>query len=53
VILPELRDYETPPGTKIIYQENTDKGMVQDSLLLFRIQDQIDRVMVMNQLPQE
>lgn len=41
--LPELRDYETPPWSKIIYQENTDKGMVRDSLLLFRVQNQIER----------
>jgi hypothetical protein len=43
VTLPELRDYETPPWSKIIYQENTDKGMVRDSLLLFRVQNQIER----------
>lgn len=47
--LPELRDYETPPRSKIIYQENTDKGMARNSLLLFRVQDRIDGVMVMNQ----
>jgi hypothetical protein len=44
VILPELRDYETPPRSKIIYKENTDKGMVTDSLLLFKVQDQIGGV---------
>jgi len=53
VILPELRDYETPPRSKIIYKENTDKGMVTDSLLLFRVQNQIDGVMVLNCLPQK
>ena len=41
--LPEFRDDETPPRGKIIYQENTDKGMVTDSLLLFRVQNQIER----------
>ena len=44
MILPELRDYETPPRSKIIYKENTDKGMVTDSLLLFKVQDQIGGV---------
>jgi hypothetical protein len=44
-VLPHrLLDYETPPRGKIIYHENTDKGTVTDSLLLFRIQNQIDGV---------
>jgi hypothetical protein len=52
VILPELLDYETTPRSKIIYQENTDKRIISDSLLLFRVQNQIDRVVV-NWLPDE
>ena len=51
--LPELRDYEMPPRSKIIYQENADKGMVRNSLLLFRVQDQIDGVMVVNWVPKK
>jgi len=34
VTLSELRDYQTPPWSKIIYKENTDKGMGTDWLLL-------------------
>jgi hypothetical protein len=35
-----------PPKGKIFYHEDTDEGMVNDSLLLFRVQNQIDGVMV-------
>ena len=31
---------------KIIHHEDTDERMITDSLLLFRVQDQIDGVMV-------
>ena len=40
--LAELRNDEMPPRGKIFYHENTDKGM--DSLLLFKVHDQIDGV---------
>jgi hypothetical protein len=53
VILPELRNDEMPPKGKIFYHENADEGMVTDSLLLFRVQNQIDGVMVVNCLPQK
>jgi len=52
VILPEFRDDETSPWSKIIYNENTNERMI-DSLLLFKVQDQTDGVMVVNWLPQE
>ena len=41
------------PRGKIIYDENTYKGMVTNSLLLFRVQNQINGVMVVNWLPQK
>jgi hypothetical protein len=53
VILAKLRSNEMPPKGKIFYREDTDEGMVSDSLLLFRVQNQIDGVMVMNWLLQK
>jgi hypothetical protein len=41
------------PRGKIIYDENTYKGMVTNSLLLFRVQNQINGVMVVNWLLQK
>lgn len=51
MILAKLRNDEMPPRGKIFYHEDTDEGMVSDSLLLFRVQNQIDGVMVVNWLP--
>jgi hypothetical protein len=53
VILAKLRSDEMPPKGKIFYHEDTDEGMVSDSLLLFRVQNQIDGVMVVNWLLQK
>ncbi len=38
------------PRGKIIYDENTYKGMGTDSLLLFKVQNQINEVLVVNWL---
>ena len=51
MILAKLRNDEMPPRGKIFYHKDTDEGMVSDSLLLFRVQNQIDGVMVVNWLP--
>jgi len=51
MILAKRRSDEMPPKGKIFYNEDTDEGMVSDSLLLFRVQNQIDGVMVVNCLP--
>jgi hypothetical protein len=50
VTLPELRDDETSPRGKIVHQENTDKRVITDNPLLFRVQDQLDGVMAVNWL---
>jgi len=53
VILTKLGDNETLPKGKIIYHENTYNGIDTDSLLLFRVQNQINGVMVVNCLPKK
>jgi hypothetical protein len=52
-ILAEVRNDEMPPRGKIFYYEDTDEGMVTDSLLLFRVQNQFDEVMVVNWVPKK
>jgi hypothetical protein len=42
-----------PPRGKIIHHEDTDERMITGSLLLFRVQDQIDGVMVVNWVPKK
>jgi hypothetical protein len=53
VILSEFRDNKTSPRGEIVYQENTDKRVITDNPLLFRVQDQINGVMVVNWLPKK
>ena len=53
MILSEFRDNKTSPRGEIVYQENTDKRVITDNLLLFRVQDQIDGVMVVNWVPKK